>query len=165
MEFLVNTLGRMCEMRVMFDTMGYDRLSQDEATRRKLMEMIEEGKVVLLTTHIQRDEIMAMNDEAKKSKLLQLLKHAQFIATRGAVYGLSRYGQSRYGSDEDHTIIERIRGKRRDRDTEDSLIAATASGEADTLVTDDHRFTNRLTKVDVKCEVIDYVEFKRRLES
>jgi predicted nucleic acid-binding protein len=148
----------------MFDTMEYDRLLGDVATFRRLIGLLTEARVELLTTHIQRDEIMAMKHETKKPELLSLLGHAGMIETRGWIWGLSRWSQARFGRDEDHNIIDQVRGNRWDRDTEDSLIAATASSDADTLVTDDSRFIKRLIDTHIRCDVIGFDEFKSRLE-
>jgi predicted nucleic acid-binding protein len=148
----------------MFDTMEFDKLLENAATWEKLLRLVTEGRIELLTTHIQRDEIMATRDEAKRARLMSLFTNAHLIRTKGVVVGISRFGEARLGSDEDHKLIDDIRGNRWDRDTEDSLIAATASGEADTLVTDDWRFIQRLGNAGGRCDVIKFSEFQRRLE-
>lgn len=148
----------------MFDTMEYDKLLENAATWEKLLRLVTEGRIELLTTHIQRDEIMATPDEARRARLMSLFTNAHLIGTRGVVVGTSRSGEARLGSDEDHELTDYVRGNRWDRDTEDSLIAATASGEADTLVTDDRRFIQRLRNAGVRCDVIEFSEFQRRLE-
>jgi len=55
-------------MRVMLDTNEYDRLLGDTATCERLFQFVKEGKVELLTTHIQKDEIEAISiKQAKKT--------------------------------------------------------------------------------------------------
>jgi predicted nucleic acid-binding protein len=148
----------------MFDTMEYDKLLENQATYEKLLHLITYRRIELLTTHIQRDEIMATPDEAKRTKLMRLFTTAHLIATRGIIFGTSRFGEARFGRDEDHKVIDDIRGNSWDKDTEDSLIAATASSDADTLVTDDRPFMRRLRDANVRCDVIDFGVFQRRLE-
>jgi predicted nucleic acid-binding protein len=149
---------------IMFDTNEFDKLAAARDAYERLLALLSEGKIELLTTHIQRDEILAIENTTKKARLLALLSRARMIPTRGIVVGVSRYGQSRYGSDEDHKLIEHIRGERWDRDTNDALIAATAARDAEVFVTDDATLMRRLNSYsNIRCEVIDFKEFERRL--
>ncbi len=146
--------------RIMLDTNEYDKILTNPDSYDLLLRLLAEGKIELLSTHIQRDEIMGTedDDEAKKARLGAILCHASMISTRGAVWDVSIHGLSRYGSDEDHGIIDQV------RDVKDGLIAATTSSDADTLVTDDKRFANRLRDYrGSKCEVIEFAELERRL--
>lgn len=150
--------------KIMLDTNQYDRLLAAPETYNRLLRLLSEGKIELLTTHIQRDEIMAVGDVEKKARLEALLGHAHLIGTRGAVFGISKFGLARFGSDEDHDLIAHIRGTAWERKTEDALIAATASKDADTFVTNDERLSRRLKSYpSTRCEVIDFEEFESRL--
>jgi predicted nucleic acid-binding protein len=148
----------------MFDTMEYDKLLESPATYEKLLHLITERRIEMLTTHIQRDEITATPDEAKRTRLMSLFTNARPIGTRGVVLDISGVDEARIGGDEDHKLVNDVRGNRWDRDTKDSLIAATASNDADMLVTDDRRFVQRLRDAHVRCEVIGFTEFQKRLE-
>lgn len=150
-------------MKIMLDTMEYDHLAADTVAYQRIIQLMQEGKVELLSTHIQRDEILAMPNESKRSALEALLNHTTMIGTRGIILGTSRFGQARFGSDEEHKLIEHVRRDRWDRDTEDGLIAATASSDVNVFVTDDKPLTKRLKLANLKCEVINFDEFKNRL--
>ena len=149
---------------MMFDTNEFDRLVDASDAYERLMALLLEREIELLVTHVQRDEIVVIQDTTKKSRLLALLGLARMIPTRGIVLGVSRIDQSRFGSDEDHKLIEHIRGDRWDRDTNDALIAATAARDADVFVTDDETLMRRLNSyTDIRCELIDFKELERRL--
>ena len=152
--------------RIMLDTNEYDKLLVAPHAYDRLLALLAEGKIELLATHIQKDEIMAVEDAIKKARLQAVLSRARMIATRGIVLDVSRFDQSRFGNDEDHKLIEHIRGSRRDRDTEDALIAATAATDADVLVTDDESLMRRLNSYpSIQCEVITFKELERRLNA
>jgi predicted nucleic acid-binding protein len=157
--------------RIMLDTNEYDKLLAAPHVYDRLLALLAEGKIELLATHIQKDEIMAVEDTIKKARLQALLSRARMIATRGSVFGVSRFDQSRFGRDEDHKLIEHkliehIRRSRWDRDTEDALIAATAATDADVLVTDDESLMRRLNSYpSIQCEVIIFKELERRLDA
>ena len=149
---------------IMFDTNAFDKFVAVRDAYETLLALLLEGKIELLVTHIQRDEIAAIENTTKKAQLLALLDRARMIPTRGAVWGVSRWGQSRFGSDDDHKVIEHIRGDRWDRDTNDALIAVTAARDSDVFVTDDDVLMRRLNSyTDIRCEVIDFKELESRL--
>jgi predicted nucleic acid-binding protein len=150
--------------RIMFDTNVFDKLVTAPDAYERLMTLLSQGKIELLVTHIQRDEIAAIADSTKRAQLLALLDHGHIISTRRAVWDVSRYDQSRIGSDEDNKLIEHIRGDRWDRDTNDALIAATAARDADVFVTDDGILMRRLTSYpEIHCQVINFEELERHL--
>jgi len=123
--------------------------------------MVSNGTIELISTHIQRDQILDIPDDpAKKAALEELLTHARMVGTRGVVLDLSRLDEARIGSDEDHKLIDHI------GDREDALIATTATNDADVLVTDDARFTSKLMSYPGnRCEVIDFSQFEKRLKN
>jgi predicted nucleic acid-binding protein len=143
--------------KIMLDTMEYDKLLATLDSYHRLLRLLSSGRIELLTTHIQRDQIRAAPDHPKKASLLEIFAKARIIGTRGIVFDVSRFDQAKFGSDEDHDIIKRA------KDAKDGLIAATASSGADTLVTDDKNFTKRLRKAHIECEVIDFTSFEKRL--
>jgi hypothetical protein len=93
----------------------------------RLLSLLSERKIELFITHIQRDEIVAINDTGKSARLKSLLAHARLMGTRGFIWGKSRWSLFRYGNHEDHNLIEHIRGTALERKSEDALIAATAA--------------------------------------
>ena len=150
--------------KIMLDTMGYDKLLNARETYDRLLKLQSERKIELLTTHIQRDELSAIVDIGKRMRLEAIFVHARVIETRGFVLDVSRLGLARFGDDEDHALIQHIRGKAWKRKSNDALIAATAAKEADIFVTEDKPLARRLEDYPgLKCEVIDFDEFEMRL--
>ena len=150
--------------KIMLDTNQYDRVVAAPKTYDRLLRLLSEGKIELLTTHIQRDEIMAVEEPGKKAQLEALLALARLIATRGAIFDLSRFDLARFGDNEDHSLIEHIRGSGWKTKSKDALIAATAAKDADVFVTDDKSLARRLNSYPGRrCEVIDFEGLKRRL--
>jgi predicted nucleic acid-binding protein len=145
-------------MKIMLDTNEYDKLLEHPESFDKLLRLLAEGRIELLSTHIQRDEILATPDAVKKARLEALLTHARMIETRGIVLDVSRVGEARVGSNDDRRIIDHVRA------IKDGLIAATTSSDADMLVTDDKRFARRLMRYPGnKCEIINFQELEKRL--
>lgn len=156
--------GLRTVQKMMLDTNQYDRLLAAPDTYEKLLSLVSIGKIELLTTHIQRDEITAVEEPGKKARLAALLAHARMIPTRGAIFDISRFDLARFGDDDDHKLIEHIRGAAWERKSEDALIAATAAKDADVFVTDDKSLARRLKSYPaIRCEVIDFEELDRRL--
>jgi len=150
--------------KIMLDTNQYDRLLTAPETCDRFLKLLSDGKMELLTTHIQRDEISAIDDVEKRVRLEAILTHARLIGTRGAIFDISRWGLARFGDEEDHRLIEHIRGGAWERKSEDALVAATAAKDADLFVTDDKPLTHRLKSYPgMKCELINFEEFEKRL--
>jgi len=163
-RYLNYITGLFSVQKIMLDTNEYDRLLADPETYGRLLRSLSKGKIELVTAHVQRDEIIAVDDAGKKARLEALLAHARLIATRGFIWDKSRWDLARFGNDKDHNLIEHVRGTAWERKSEDALIAATAAKDADVFVTDDKRLARRLnTYPGMKCEVIDFEELKRRL--
>jgi len=150
--------------KIMLDTNQYDRLLDAPETYDKLLELQSEGKIKLLATHIQKDEILAIDNLSRRRRLEALLAHACLIGTRGAILDVSRFDLAKFGDDKDRALIEHIRGDAWERESEDALIVATAAKDADIFVTDDRPLTRRLKRYpSLRCEVIDFEEFRRQL--
>jgi hypothetical protein len=163
LEHRASTEGRNMP-KIMLDTMQYDKLLDATETYDRLLKLQSERKIELLTTHIQRDELGAIGDVKKRTLLEAILTHARLIPTRGAILDKSRVGLARLGNDEDHSLIEHIRGEAWERESNDALIAATAVKDADVFVTDDDTLTRRLKSYPgTKCEVMNFEELDKHL--
>lgn len=149
--------------KIMLDTNQYDRLLDAPETYDKLLELQSGGKIKLLATHIQKDEILAIDNLGRRRRLEALLAHACLIGTRGAILDVSRFDLAKFGDDKDRALIEHIRGDAWERESEDALIVATAAKDADIFVTDDRPLTRRLKRYpSLRYEVIDFEEFRRQ---
>jgi len=148
---------------IMFDTNIFDKILDEEISLDLIEKGTEKGFCYFLT-HIQRDEIEAIEKPEKlerKKKLLGLLGEFKeevstesFVlgtsrlgkakltktATESAVWGVSRWGESKW-TDEKTTLIDHLR-KGNLKHTEDALIGETAIKNGFILVSHDDRLRN-----------------------
>src|SRR5437764_869117 len=106
--------------------MIHDHLADDAVVLKLAKDLVERGIVVLLTTHIQHDEISRIPDAQRVERLLQV--PVERVPTFGAVYGVSVYGEATYGEPEAFESLHRGNPD----DTEDALIATTAQYQSAT---------------------------------
>jgi hypothetical protein len=126
-------------MRALLDTMIFDKIIADDALRGDVLSLIAAEQLIILTTHIQEDQIAQIKDSAKCEAINTIRRTT--IPTGAAVYDHSKYDASEYGSGAGPVKIEDVfRGN--PKDIPDALIGATLS-HADVLVTDDRTFRNR----------------------
>jgi hypothetical protein len=59
-------------VRLILDTMIYDKLLKDPLTLPRLVSMQERGDALIFKTHVQKDEFEAIADEAARRKRLAL---------------------------------------------------------------------------------------------
>jgi hypothetical protein len=100
------------------------------------------GRVELLTTHVQEDEDLRGSTAAARLPLRK-------VKTHGAVLGLSRLGEARFGD------VELIRALRDGNlaHSPDAIITATASAEGAVLVIRDRKAVARLKRSGLDLEV------------
>jgi predicted RNA-binding Zn-ribbon protein involved in translation (DUF1610 family) len=142
--------------RFILDSNVYDKLVATPERQHLFIAGCESGRIELLLTHIQHDELMAIPDEAKRAAVLSI----PFVVTMtyGAVFGTSKWGLARFGETEKIDAIRSPSGKH----ANDALIAQTAQAEGAVLVTEEHRLRNRARSEGVEvwsaAELIEYVE-------
>jgi hypothetical protein len=132
-------------LRVMLDSCVFDELLKDSAARAALQTAIADGKVQVLTSHIQRDELDAIRrrDPEKADRLLEVWTSlTSAVPTAGAVWDVSRWGEARWFGDEqaarfDNTMRTPAEGTADGRPghTNDALIVDTARHEEAVFVT------------------------------
>ncbi|MDO8531877.1 MAG: hypothetical protein Q7T26_06885 [Dehalococcoidia bacterium] len=118
---------------VMLDTHIYDRLAAAHSDLCTLQESVQAGQLILLTTHVQEDELARIPDLEKRERVASILHLCQWIPTSDFVLDFSRLDMARLGTGE---TVEAIR-KGNSKHTKDALIAATAAYEGGILVTED----------------------------
>jgi predicted nucleic acid-binding protein len=156
-----NLTNGVLGMKFMLDTQIYDLVISESGMSDVLNKLSADGKLKILTTHIQRGEIEAIADDAKKQAMQQIV--TEIVTTSSAVYGVSLYGMATYGNGGTGGFsIDDIRSKTK-RHTKDALIATTAARDADVLVTEDKRLANRLKQLKSRIEVWTFADFKRYL--
>lgn len=147
----------------MIDTNIVDRIVVVEGLSGRLQNLHHSGRLTILITHIQQDEIGETPD-AKRERRKRLEEtiakiEPQVVPTDGFVLGRSRLGLAAFGDGES---IDRFRQGKIKR-TNDALIAATAAARADVLVTENtkHFKRSRIKALGFQFELWD---FKRFLE-
>lgn len=143
--------------KLLFDTVVWNKLRDDVKTHGILKEKIKEGKIKILSTHIEDDEISNIkNFELKRktiSKKIEILN--EVTPTMGFVLGKSRLGVARLGNGNKLKLDEVTKGNK--KHINDALIASTSAEEEAILITNDQTLTKRSKN---KCSVLDYEEFK-----
>ncbi len=145
-------------MKFMLDTNIFDLIIDSDMVTNKVCGLVQQGLMKIVTTHIQEDELGKIPDVAKRKKVA--LVPREIIDTSGFVWGASRYDMARFGGEG----IDEIR-QGNPRHTEDALIAATAEGQADVLVTEDATLGRRVRSQGFKVEVWSYQRFSQHIES
>ena len=144
----------------MLDTNIFDKIIGNEGLKTQIMELQSKRQVAILTTHIQIDELSATSDVVRRKRLLECANEiCEFIPTMGFVLDVSKLGMARLSNREE---IEKIR-QGNSRRTQDALIAANASSDANFLVTEDHSFATRVQKNLTNVQVLSFRGFVRKL--
>ncbi len=145
-------------MRLMLDTMIYDKVVDTPGMLELLQRLVDEGEVEILATHIQEDELAKIPDERKRAEVSKIPR--QEVPTSGAVWNTSKWDRATWGDGSESGVsIDEIRSEKRGH-THDALIATSASANVDALVTNDKRLKNRLNDSDARCEVWNFKRFR-----
>jgi hypothetical protein len=119
----------------MFDTNIFNQILDDEIDCNLF------SGINCFVTHIQNDEIFATKDSDRRTDLVRifLLIDKNTIPTETALFGLSRFGQSKYGDRElfNNFLNCLNEKKRKQNNNKDALIAETAIKNNFMLVTND----------------------------
>jgi len=148
--------------KVMIDTHILDCIHDDPDLEAALRGLVHPGRLALLITHLQKDEVEAMPQDktVRRQALLKLIEElVGIVASEGAVFGVSRFGGAKFGGEAN---IEALRGSRRETNpTRDALIFNTATrGDIDMFVTDDERRAKRLRGLTGAPRIADCADFK-----
>jgi hypothetical protein len=130
-------------MRIMLDTMIYDLIADDPDLATVVADRSASHSITLISTHIQEDQLAAIPDPMKREAVSKIPR--QVVPTSGAVWGVSKWDQCRWG---DGTGAVKIAGvfKGNEADLPDALIGITTD-EVDRFVTRDSKLRNRIGAV------------------
>ena len=145
------------QKRIMLDSNVHDLIVADQQVKAAILKRIAGGRLKLISTHVQRDEL-SLAPAQKRDALLAIYELSDVAQTTGAVWDVSRWDQSTYGSDEVNASIEALMGGNPNH-AEDALIAASASGEADVLVTNETRLSSKNLRAGFGVEVWSWGQF------
>lgn len=144
-------------MRIMLDSNVHDLIAADQAVLGVLRECLAEGRIKLVSTHVQRDEL-SRTPEPKRTALMAIYGLTESVSTIGAVWDVSRWDESSWASDEvSASIVALMAGN--PKHAEDALIAATAADEADILITNDTQLASKIQRAGLSVKVWSWGEF------
>ena len=149
--------------RVMLDTNIFDELLADPGSQQVLNDLIKRNVIVILTTHVQADEIAATPDSRAGHRVALQAMYARLqmteIATSGAVWDVSKWNRSRWGDGAGGLRIGDIM-RSNPEDAEDALIAITADANADVFVTAETKdLPKRIRARGTALKVLDFSAF------
>jgi len=116
-------------------------------------------------THIQLDQITATPDPKRRDALLAVVAAipSKRIPTDGAIWGLSKWNEAKWGSGTNDIKIGDVTGGNANHNA-DGLLVATAAADADFFVTDEKRLPKKVRRLNSKLAVICFEEFRQVLK-
>jgi predicted nucleic acid-binding protein len=144
-------------MRIMLDSNVHDLIANDQSVLSAIQQRIADGRLTLVSTHVQRDELSRAL-EPKRAALLEIYGLAESVSTTGAVWDVSSWDECSWGTDEANASIVELMSANPNH-AEDALIAATAAGEADALVTNETRLASKIRRAGFSVKVWSWSEF------
>jgi hypothetical protein len=152
----------MPTLRAMIDTNIVNALSVDPDTLTMVTKLLASGRVQLLITHLQGDQLSKAPPHIRKAaKTLDLT----IINTDGVVWDVSKWDRSNWADEPTKKRLSRVLGKKKrsSKQWADTLISVTAAGRADVYVTNDKQARNAAKRVvmedDLDLRVWNYAEF------
>jgi len=137
-------------IEIMLDTNIYDKLIENKELLDLLINLIETKKIIIITTHVQENEVKKIRNKLKKDKIRRIPR--QIIPTNAAVWGFSELGSSSWGGGY-------LKETNHSNKLSDAMIGSTAFSKADILVTEDIKFYNKMlinsNKFNLKCLKFD----------
>jgi len=144
-------------MRIMLDSNVHDLVAADQAVLTAIRQRIADGRLKLVSTHVQRDELSGA-PEQKRAALLAIYELSEKVSTTGAVWDVSSWDECNWGTEEvNASIVALMAGNT--KHAEDALIAATAAGEADILVTNEIRLASKIQRAGFSVKVWSWGQF------
>jgi predicted nucleic acid-binding protein len=118
--------------KAMLDTMVFDALSADQAGLDAVLDAVRHGHLLLVTTHVQEDQLAAIKDAVKRKALQRIPRRV--LPTSVLIAGVSRTGRARLGPGSEYDALRHA-----SKHAEDEIITDTTAARADVLVTEDKR--------------------------
>jgi len=144
---------------IMFDSNIYDEITIVPALVARIEQLTRAGKLCILTTHVQEDEINQIKNDVKKNAFMGL--RTTRILTSGFILDVSKLDAACLDGG---PAIEVIQGPTKSH-SKDALIGNTAMRTADILVTNDKRLYKKTKELSTACTVMTGEEFEQYLFS
>ena len=148
-------------LRIALDTDAVNRITDSDEIVRAIGIAAEHSRLIIIGNHVVRDQLATTRDLARKNHLLEVYDSLpkRDVATEGSMCGISAWGQSSWG-DGAHTGISLSEARTGGRGGgHDALIATTAAGNADILVTDDAHLAKKVSRSSAVCSVWSFADF------
>ena len=147
--------------RIVIDSMIIDHIADASGLVERIQHAIANGMLTIVETHILRDQLSQTPDEPRRTLLLRVYDALPKVAvsTSGFVLDVSRLGGADLGDESLEGLATKGRGR-----MQDALLASTASGKADILVTEDRDLLEKLKTKKLRCEMWTFAEFRRFVE-
>jgi hypothetical protein len=81
--------------RFLIDTQIFDRIVENAATMELVQRLVDGGKIEVISTHVQRDELANIADAARGERANRV--PTTDVPTYGSVVDVSRLGMARLG--------------------------------------------------------------------
>lgn len=146
----------------MLDTMIFDHIVADPVLAEMVREAVRSGRITIVTTHVQEDQIAAIPDESKRRAISRIPRRT--VPTIGFALDVSRLGMARLANDETNAAIDSL-GRQHLPMVKDALIAASVRGEADALVTEDKTLRKRIRRIGLDVTLFGFEEFREYVTS
>jgi hypothetical protein len=148
-------------LRFILDTHIYDEIVAVAGMPERLATLRNAGKIEILQTHIERNEVARNPDEAERDAGLTI--SATRIPTSGGLWDVSNWDEMTWDDGAGDVKIGDIQTAALNH-SRDALIGTSAAAYADVLVTHDGRLTNRMRE-NSTTEVWNFVRFKAYVDS
>ena len=149
-------------VRVMVDSNFYDALHADSEFKALVEKRQADGRLTILSTHVQETELAKIPQDRNVGQAQAVV--AESVGASVFVLDYGMLDVDRFGTEESSDAYHRIhRGN--NKNIEDAMIGATATTDADILVTNDKKFTSRFRELSGTVPVMNSVEFKDYLSS
>lgn len=148
--------------RIALDTNAVNRIADVPGLIGKILDAATRTPFIIIVNPMVKYEIDQTGDAVRREQLLAVWNGLpkKEVLTRGGYYGVGlKWGESLYGDGSDTGLsLDQARTGGRGG-ARDAIIAVTAAGEADVLVTDDNQLALRVRSSSAPCEVWPFEQF------
>ena len=152
---LINKLCVYKMTTILLDSNIYDELSNDEAVRNSISNLIQTKTITVVAPQIVLDEM-----KNSPFKGIPNFFPVEAISDGVAVAGLAKAGAAIVSEGKTYT-----KHKGNSKQSKDAIIAETALNFSDVFVSQDNHCRERLKSISNKTQCFDYQEFKKWIEN
>lgn len=149
---------------IALDTNTVNRIADTTGFVEEICKAVAAGMLIIIRIPMIRAEIQNTADTTRREVLLKVWASlpGRDVLTQGGYYDVGlTYGESYYGDGSD-TGLPLCESRTKGRGgAGDAIIATTAAGEADVLVTDDLELAHKVHSSGVACEVWSFQQFRK----